>query len=165
MIKEDDKFTKSDLVLLMESYNNMMRMHETVLNQQTEIIDMQKKITEKQDATINKQGSTCNKLNIVANRLDDCAIKLKETSVALNNVEDNIVYKVEDTKSIITDYSIKSIEAHSSIKNKIYLGWIGMGTLAIGLVAIITMLLGRPDKIEEIYKVVTSIARYFGLGS
>ena len=156
---------QSDLVLLMESYNNMMRMHETVLSQQTEIIEMQKKITEKQDSTITKQGTTCSKLSTVVSRLDDCAIKLKETYSALNTVEDNIVYKVEDTKSIITDYSIKSIEAHSSIKNKIYLGWIGMGTLAIGLMAIITMLLDRPNKIEEIYKVVNSIARYFGLGS
>jgi hypothetical protein len=162
---DDEKFTKSDLVLLMESYSNMMKMHETVLNQQSQIIEMQKKITEKQDATISKQSTLCNTLSNVTSKLDECAVKLQKTYETLDKVEDNIVYKVEDTKTIITNHNTKSIEDHSSLKNKIHLGWIGMGSLGIGLVTIIIVLLSRPDRMEAIYDMLTAISRYFGLGT
>jgi hypothetical protein len=126
---------------------------------------MQKKITEKQDATISKQSTLCNTLSNVTSKLDECAVKLQKTYETLDKVEDNIVYKVEDTKTIITNHNTKSIEDHSSLKNKIHLGWIGMGSLGIGLVTIIIVLLSRPDRMEAIYDMVTAISRYFGLGT
>lgn len=159
----EKNFTKDDLVLLMESYNNMMKMHETVLNQQGQIIDMQQKITEKLDSTITKQGSACNQLNAVASKLDDCINKLQTTYDTLDKIEDNIVYKVEDTKTMITNHNTKAVEEHASLINKIHLGWIGMGSLGGGLVTIIIMLLSRPDKIDSIYQMVSAMSTYFGL--
>lgn len=116
-----DELTKDDLVLLMESYRNMITMHQTILDQTGKTIDKLDGIATKQDNLFSKQGSICLQLGKMA-------------------TGDNI----DDLRTKITDklqtHEKKSIEDHGKITNKIHLGWIGMGTIIIGIVGLMVTL-------------------------
>jgi hypothetical protein len=55
----EDKLTKDDLVLLMESYRNMITMHQTILDQSEKTIEKMGLIADKQDALYAKQNNVC----------------------------------------------------------------------------------------------------------
>lgn len=119
----DDKMTKDDLFLLMESYKNMITMHQTILDQTSKTITKLDNIANKQDNLFSKQGQICNTLKTVANRIDDYADNLSFILNKLNAHEN------------------KTIEQHSKVVNKIHLGWIGMGTIIMGLIGLVISLM------------------------
>lgn len=118
----EDKLTRDDLVLLMESYRNMITMHQTILDQSSKTIEKMDVIVNKQDTLFSKQGQICNSLDKITGSLDTAARNLNDVAKNANNHEK------------------KTIEEHGKITNKIYLGWIGMGTIIIGLIGLIIAL-------------------------
>jgi cysteinyl-tRNA synthetase len=125
----DDNLTKDDLVLLMESYRNMIIMHQTILDQSTKTIEKLDIIATKQEGISTKQGNICSSLSKITNRLDDCATVMKDSNINISGMSTKITDK-------INTHEKKSIEDHGKITNKIYLGWIGMGTIIIGLIGL-----------------------------
>lgn len=125
----DDNLTKDDLVLLMESYRNMITMHQTILDQSTKTIEKLDGIATRQDGISTKQGRLCNSLDKITTRLDDCTTILKDSNTNISGMETKI-------KDEINIHEKKSIEDHGKITNKIYLGWIGMGTIIISLIGL-----------------------------
>lgn len=126
----EDKLTKDDLVLLMESYRNMITMHQTILDQTTKTIDKLDNITTKQDSIISKQGMVCNSLSNITDKIDTTNGNLKSTVEKI----DKLGGKVSDK---IDDHEKKRMESDGKITSKIHLGWIGMGTIIVGLLGII----------------------------
>jgi uncharacterized protein Yka (UPF0111/DUF47 family) len=126
----EDNLTKDDLVLLMESYRNMITMHQTILDQSTKTIEKLDGIAIRQDSISTKQGNICGSLTKITDRLDDCASSLKDANTNIDKMEDKITDK-------LYTHEKKSIEDHGKITNKIYLGWIGMGTIIIGMIGLI----------------------------
>jgi cysteinyl-tRNA synthetase len=123
----EDKLTRDDLVLLMESYRNMITMHQTILDQSEKTIEKMDKIADKQDALFSKQGHICNTLDNVSNNLDDTT----------KNLADSVA---EAAKTAIA-HEKKTIEEHGVLANKIHLGWIGMGTIIMGLIGLMMMIM------------------------
>jgi len=119
MPEQHDGLTRDDLVLLMESYRNMITMHQTILDQTTHTIEKLDNIATKQDSISTKQNNTCTQLGNIAKRLDDCAKNLSDSNTTVHN------------------HSLKSIEEHGKITNKVYIGWIGMGTIIVSLVGLL----------------------------
>jgi hypothetical protein len=115
----DETLTKDDLVLLMESYRNVITMHETILNQTSKAIEKLDLIATKQDYIASKQSDTCKSLEKCSGRLDD-----------IFKAEGHVIDKIDK-------HHEKSIDTHSKITTKIHLGWIGMGSIIIGLIGII----------------------------
>jgi len=118
----EDKLTRDDLVLLMESYRNMITMHQTILDQTTKTIDKLTDITTKQDNIISKQGMVCNSLNNIHEKIDGANGGLKEVAGKIDNHE------------------TQRIESDSKLTAKIHLGWIGMGTIIVALLGVIATL-------------------------
>jgi hypothetical protein len=118
----EDKLTRDDLVLLMESYRNMITMHQTILDQTTKTIDKLTDITAKQDNIISKQGMVCNSLNNIHEKIDGANGGLKEVAGKIDNHE------------------TQRIESDSKLTSKIHLGWIGMGTIIVTLLGVIATL-------------------------
>lgn len=119
----EDKLTRDDLVLLMESYRNMITMHQTILDQSEKTIEKMDNIATKQDALFSKQSHLCTSLDRVSENLDGASASLKEAA-----------------KSAIA-HEKETIKQHGKIENKIHLGWIGMGTIIMGLIGLIMMLI------------------------
>jgi len=122
----EDNLTKDDLVLLMESYRNMITMHQTILDQSAKTIEKLDNIISKQDTISTKQGNFCNTLSNITKQLDDVIGEEKESSSKIDNHHE------------------KSIDIHNRILTKIHLGWIGMGTIIIGLIGLIITLSRSP---------------------
>ncbi len=119
----DDNLTRDDLILLMESYQNMIIMHQTILDQTTHTVEKLDNIITKQDVISTKQGKLCVTLDNVAGKLDECASALK------------------DSNTSIQTHALKSVEDHAKITNKVHLGWVGMGSIIVSLIGIILMLM------------------------
>lgn len=127
-----EELTKDDLVLLMESYRNMITMHQTILDQTSKTIDKLDGIATKQDSLFSKQGSVCLQLGNINGKVD----KL-DTGDNIDELKAKVIDKLQDHEK-------KSIEDHGKITNKIYIGWIGMGTIImsiIGLAVVVTNLI------------------------
>jgi DNA repair exonuclease SbcCD ATPase subunit len=118
----EDKLTKDDLVLLMESYRNMITMHQTILDQSEKTIEKMGLIADKQDALYSKQNSVCNTLNNVSSSLDSANASIAKAAEV----------SIRHEKEII--------KQHNKIETKIHLGWIGMGTIILGLIGLIITL-------------------------
>ncbi len=116
----EDKLTKDDLVLLMESYRNMIVMHQSILEQSSKTIERLDNIATKQDNLFNKQNSVCTSLNNIGGNVD------------------GLTTKVVDMERTVNNHEKKSIEVHGKIINKIHLGWIGMITIILGLIGLTT---------------------------
>lgn len=119
----DEKLTRDDLVLLMESYRNMITMHQTILDQISRTMSKTEDITKASDAHLQKQIEICSSLKVISNDVKDISSKL---SINSNDIE---------------EFEKKAIEQHGKVINKIHIGWIGMGTIVVALIGIVISLL------------------------
>jgi len=146
----EDKLTKDDLVLLMESYRNMIIMHQTILDQSSKSIDILDSITKKQDNLFSKQDKDVdiisttleNSVKVFLERLDNVEQKMSTgLNKALSDIVNNSTNRANEVGAMVSDKLVshekKSIEDHAGITNKIQLGWVGMGTIMIGLIGLI----------------------------
>lgn len=118
----EDRLTRDDLVLLMESYRNMITMHQTILEQTTKTIDKLDNIATKQDSLFSKQGNICVSIDKLSGKVD--------TSVE----------NTERVASSLNAHEKKSIDDHNKITNKVYIGWIGMATIIVALIGLLVTL-------------------------
>lgn len=131
---ENNLLTKDDLVLLMESYKNMISMHQTILEQSNRTIDSLSEIVNRQESISVKQQSTCGILNDVSKKLDICAEKLDITRTKVDSLQSTI-------KEKITEHDINSLKSHEKISTKIQIGWIGMGTIILAILSLVIAIL------------------------
>ena len=80
-------------------------------------------IATKQDSLFSKQSAICNTINGMDGKMDKC-------STGMDGLKDTVI-------SSLNKHEKKTIEEHSKLANKIYVGWIGMGTIIMGLVGLI----------------------------
>jgi len=124
-----DQLTRDDLVLLMESYRNMITMHQTILDQTSKTIERMDNIASKQDSLFFKQGNICNELQKITGNLD-----------IVNKNNENLNLKSTSIEKQLNDHEKITLNDHNKIINKIHLGWIGMGTIIISLLTLIKFL-------------------------
>ena len=130
----EDRLTRDDLVLLMESYRNMITMHQTILDQTTKTIDAMGVIATKQDSLFSKQSAICNTINGMSDKMaqysTDCNASLTTSTAKMDDFKNTVI-------KTLNSHEKKTIEEHAKLANKIYVGWIGMGTIILGLVGLI----------------------------
>lgn len=125
----EDKLTRDDLVLLMESYRNMITMHQTILDQTNKTIDKLDGIANKQDSLFSKQGNICSTLSKITDKLEGNLTHSKDSNDKINNLSNIVTEK-------LNEHDKKSIEDHSKLTNKIYIGWVGMISIILALVGL-----------------------------
>jgi len=119
----DNNLTRDDLILLMDSYRNHFAMNQTLLSQLTKLVDQQTHMIKKCDIIISKQSQTCS-------GLEKATLELKDSNSKIDGMQNKIVERVDN-------HNLSSVKDHNSLKNKIYLGWIGMGTIILSLLGLI----------------------------
>lgn len=137
----EENLTKDDLILLMDSYKNMISMHQTILEQTARVIESLTGISLKQESILGIQGNVCNNLSEIVRKLDDCIKRLKDSNEKIDlvreTVGDNVKSLSDSIKEKINNHNVKSIEDHGKIKDKIHLGWIGMSSIIISIIGLI----------------------------
>lgn len=112
----EDKLTRDDLVLLMESYRNMITMHQAILEQTGKTIDKLDIIATKQDTLFSKQGNIC---------------------TSIGDINKNMIEHDKEMVKNLDAHDKATIKDNGKLANKIHLGWIGMGTIILGLIGLI----------------------------
>jgi DNA repair exonuclease SbcCD ATPase subunit len=137
----EDSLRKDDLVLMMDSYKNMITMHQTILEQSAKIIELLSNISIRQDSIASRQEKICNILSEISKKLDDCSLKLQTGGDKVESLKsglgDALKNVSESIKEKINNHNTKSIEDHNKITNKVYIGWIGMGSIILALLSLI----------------------------
>jgi hypothetical protein len=124
-----DQLTKDDLVLLMESYRNMIIMHQTILDQTNKTIDKLNGMSEKQDFIFSKQNNLYDTLKNIVEKVNNSSLELKSNNEKTEELRSNVVEK-------LNSHELKSAEDHSKLTNKIYIGWIGMISIILALMGL-----------------------------
>jgi len=132
----DNKLSKDDLFILMESYKNNIQLNTTLLEQQKQLLLLH-------DTTTNKQKELCNNIDKLIEKLTQCSKTISDNQIKLHEEQS----KLDDSiGSVSTQLSLKTADLskeHASLANKMYISLVGM----IGIViSVIGMAINYSDK-------------------
>jgi len=125
-----DDLTKNDLKIYMQSYENMILMHKTVLDQQSIMTQLLSDVVKNQNKISDKQMSTCTAIQGITTKLDDCSSKLTNAVSKIDTATDKL-------KEDLTNHDKESLKEHNKIKTRLYIAYGLSGTIIIGLIGLI----------------------------
>jgi hypothetical protein len=146
----------ADLRLLMDNYQNIIKMSAVQLEQQKQVIDLQQQILSKQDATATKQFQACNSLDKIINELNDCRKNLEKTNDSINSTSSHTQEQLQDLK-------LSTSKEHGGINNRLYVSMGGMITIVISLIGIMSITYNKFELVQEVYNMIKSMITHFGI--
>lgn len=131
----------SDLKLLMDTYQNMIQLNTILLEQQKRVIELQQSIIKKEETNSIKQEQIYVKIDDVGKNMFSCIKNLEEINKSMKISHDDLYKKVceefKESSSTLTSVKVENIQQSSSIKNKIYIAFVGMGIIIITLLGVL----------------------------
>jgi hypothetical protein len=125
---------RDDLLLLMEAYKNQVELNTTLITRQEVIIAKQEEIIGKLVEILASQGKLLEGVGAIPGSLEkvihDLCESTSETCKGIGTTMDNNLSTARQAQ----------IREHNAINNRIYLGWVGMGTIVIALIGVIIKL-------------------------
>jgi hypothetical protein len=126
---------RDDLLLMMESYKNQIELNTTLLTRQEVIITKQEEIIGKLAEILDLQSKVLADVGAVPDSLEKLihgfCEATGETCKGINTALDQSLSAARQAQ----------IREHNGINNRIYLGWVGMGTIVIALIGVLVKLL------------------------
>jgi hypothetical protein len=122
----EDKLSKNDLFILMESYKNNIQLNTTLLEQQKQLLIMNA-------SAIDKQKEFCETLDRFIQNVTSCSEKMNVNYTKLTKLIED---KSNTITSQITNGCADSKVEHSGIRLRIYMAMIGMGGIIISLISL-----------------------------
>lgn len=126
-MRED--ITKNDLKIYMNSYENMILMHKTVLDQQSSMTKLLSDIVLNQNNISDKQMKTCTEITGITTKLNDCSTKLSDAVTKIDTSTTNL-------QNGLTSHDKESLKEHNKIKTRLYIAYGLSGTIIIGLIGL-----------------------------
>lgn len=153
----EDKLSKNDLFILMESYKNNIQLNTTLLEQQKQLLIMN-------SSAIEKQKELCDSLDKFIEKVTKCSEQLSENHVKLINLLDektttinaHVTEKANSVTSQMVTCSVKTDEALNTIKSKVNLLYVGIGSIVL---AVIGLSVVYADKFLHLQDIVLKVAR------
>lgn len=142
----DFSFSRDDLLLLMQSYENTIKLNTTLLEQQKRVIEDQTKILEKMVNLTNITDTIADKQKELIDEVDD---KVRELQT-----------KVNDIQTSISENRIESIKGHGTTKNRLIFVYAGLTSIFVSLISLVYSSYSNFPRIIEI---LTSIKRHLGI--
>lgn len=124
-----EDITKNDLKIYMDSYENMILLHKTVLDQQTTMTELLSEVVNNQNKISEKQMKTCTTLQGITTKLDECSTKLTVGGEKLDTTTDKL-------KEKLSDHDKESLKEHNKIKNRLYIAYGLSATIILGLIGL-----------------------------
>ena len=167
MTDELKHLNKDDLYLLMESYRNMIDMHNTLVNQQKMMIEIQSKSTDKQELSLLQQNKNVETLNKISEKLDVCIKTHNDLISKLTSEHEGISNKLSDgiekLRELLNKNHLDVTKQHSTMTNKIYISMIGMATIVLALIGMAVSLIERFSILNNMQYLLNKIASYFNI--
>jgi hypothetical protein len=125
-----DDLTKNDLKIYMQSYENMILMHKTILDQQAVMTGLLSDIVNNQNKISEKQMKTCSSIQGITTKFNECSEKFTTAGTEIKSTT------VKLTNDLIS-HDKESLKEHNKIKNRLYIAYGLSGTIIMGLVGLI----------------------------
>lgn len=162
----------SDLKLLMENYQNVIRLNTLLLEQQKQLIALQKELSKNQDVISDRQAKIRDRINKMIDKVDTQADIFKQTTsliqVNYNDLEkamhdrfDSTVTKIEGSKNSVDLMNVDMIKQHSSITNKLYVAFVGSVLIILALIGTITSMFGKFKILEHVHEMLDKVMIFF----
>jgi len=136
MADAEGTFRKEDMFMLLEAYKNQVDSNRTLMEQQGRLLDQHNSILEKQALVAESVSALLDKLGVCNDGLKD---------------------KLVDSR---TD----CLKEHNGLKQRMYVAYIGMGTLILGLVGLLITSYERTALVKETSEALNLIVTHLGIG-
>jgi hypothetical protein len=134
----------------MESYKNNIQLNTTLLEQQKQLMIMN-------TSAIEKQRELCDTLDKFIENLTKCSQTLSENhSKVVKLIEDGNNCITNTISSQMITCSVKTEQEHTSIKNKINLLYVGIGSIVLAVIGLTTVF---ADKFLHLSEIVTKVVK------
>lgn len=175
MSDRQSSLSPGDLKLLMGNFQNIIQMSTILVEQQKQLLESQQRVIGNQDGINTNQNEAYKQLMTMTNKLSECADHLDETNESMKNLFSTLQTTISNDLSTITGKlntaSTKHItwekdvaKQHTAINKNVYVAWVGMGTLVLGLIGLLITAYERSDILKDIFEIVKEISQYFHLG-
>ena len=130
---EDNKLSKNDLFILMESYKNNIQLNTTLLEQQKQLIVMI-------NQSVDKQKELCENLDEFIKNLTNCSERMNNNHLQIitkiGEASSRMSSEVSEVSKKITIASATTSVENSKITNKIYVSLVGMVTVVVSIIGL-----------------------------
>ena len=124
---------RDDLFLLLDSYKNSIELNATVLEQTRKVVDRQNQILSEQKQLLDKVGKVIDSLSVCEKSSHELQ---KEVLSALSGNDEKM-----------TSYHTENIKTHNSILGRVNWGIIGMSSIVISLIGLISTIIWKANVI------------------
>ena len=168
MSNDHSSLASTDIMLLMENYQNIMQMNTILQQQQKQLIDLQNKLLYTQSDIAKTQTDTVNQINKIVEKMADCACNIQDISKILkssfNNIEDSVLTKIEESDKSVDAWRVDTIKQHNSINKNVYITWGVMCTIIIGGIGLLITSYEKFSSLDQIINLLHQLIKYFQLG-
>ena len=155
-------------MLLMENYQNIMQMSTIVQQQQNQLIALQNKLATKQDSIAQKQDDSIHEMDKIAASIKVCSDNLAITNQSIitccKSIEDIIGAKFEYLDISLNEWKVDNVKQHSAINRNVYIAWGAMGTIVLGVIALLITAYEKFALLDDVHKLLNQLIQYFHLG-
>jgi hypothetical protein len=163
MSDELKHLNKDDLYLLMESYRNMIDMHNTLVNQQKSMLENQGKLTDKQELTLIQHNTNLETLSKISNRLDASFALLDKISKDNESISGKISTGIDKIRETLSSNHLDTTKQNSALTNKVYIAMIGMATIMLAMIGMGIGLIEKFSLLKDVHVILSKIASYFAI--
>jgi hypothetical protein len=146
-----DSLNRADLYLLLDSYKNSVEISTVISEQLRQIAELQTKFSDEEKDLLQKQKE-----------IYDCLLKivdlLKTYSNEIKESNDKVSLTITGYEKNLATFQVEQKGWFDKVISRIYLIYIGIGSVVISLCGIIYLLLNKIEILSE-------IAKNLGIGS
>jgi len=157
----------TDIMLLMENYQNIMQMSTIVQQQQNQLIALQNKLIIKQDTISQRQEDAIRELASITDKIKTCSDNLEITNKSIiaccKSIEDAMGTKIDLVKTDIDDWKVDVVKQHGTINRNVYIAWGTMATIVLGFVALLVTAYEKFALLDKMNEILNQLVQYFHL--
>jgi hypothetical protein len=168
MSDQHSGLSPEDLKLLMGNFQNIIQMNTILVEQSKQLLAISRACSNRQENMVKDNSHVINQLKTISEKMEECANNLiatnKSVSESFKNMDGNFTKQLDSAATKHVSWEKDVAKQHTSINKNVYIAWIGMGTLVLGLVGLLVAAYERSTAVQEIYEIVEKLSQYFSLG-
>ena len=166
-MSDHSSLASTDIMLLMENYQNIMQMSTIVQQQQNQLITLQNKLVVKQDTISQRQDDAIRELTTITDKIKECSDNLAKTNESIKacckTMEDVMGAKIDLVKTDIDDWKVDVVKQHGTINRNVYIAWGTMATIVLGVIALLVTAYEKFALLDKMNEILIQLVQYFHL--
>jgi len=137
------ELSRDDLFLLMQSYENTIKLNTMLLEQHKQLIEDQNKILTKQIESTTKLSTIFEGIETIGSTLSDSLQEIRERKNDIEQVKDVIQEKMND-------YHVENVKHFGSIKLGMNITYVAIASLVVSLIGLTYTVFTKLELLEKI---------------